>query len=314
MGKKISRLLKWSFGIGLFISFGFLLFQEFNLSSLLALTSELLSEPWWLIAMVTGYTCSFLLRSWCWRLLVDKSISIRVYLAGVFYSLFFNHLLPFKGGEAVRMGVLAQKQKGRWGMAIQSVLILRLIDLFWLGFFSVIGADLIGIDINLTFFITALVIFGVTVSGLIIYLKKHHAASFLTKQLTTMQTLVSSPHMILVLTLSCISWVAEGIVVFSVASLIGHLFTYSDAMWVTSLSVGSGVFQLAPGGFATYESVMSFSLNRVGFGWEEALSIAIVTHAFKYIYSFGAGLVAFYLYPLRFQELKSFMNKKGETS
>ena len=313
MGKKLSRIIKWLLGLLLISLFGFLLFNEFNLSTLIALTKELTSNPGLLFAMVIGYTCSFLLRSWCWKLLVDRRIPLKVYLAGIYYSLFFNHLLPFKGGEAVRMGVLAHKQKGQWTTSVQSVVILRAIDLFWLGVFALIGAELFGITVSTTFLLGMLAFFLVSVLFLILYFRKKTDAGFLYKQFAMMKKLVSSPYMIIILIISCLSWITEGIVVYSVAGF-AHDFTYSNAMWVTALSVGAGVFQLAPGGFATYESVMSFSLHQVGFGLEEAFSIALVTHAFKYAYSFVAGLVAFYLYPLRFQELKSFMKKKGETS
>ncbi|MYL62849.1 hypothetical protein GLW07_05690 [Bacillus hwajinpoensis] len=313
MGKKLSRIIKWVFGLLLISLFAFLLLNEFNVTTLTTLTKELISNPGLLFAMVIGYTCSFLLRGLCWRLLVDRTISMRVYLAGIFYSLFFNHLLPFKGGEAVRMGVLAHKQKGQWTTSIQSVVILRAIDLFWLGIFAMIGAELFGITVSTTFLLGMITLCLVSVLILILYVRKKANAGFLYKQFAMMKKLVNSPYMVLIFLISCLSWIAEGIVVYSVAGF-NHHFAYLDAMWVTALSVGSGVFQLAPGGFATYESVMSFSLHQVGIGWEEAFSIALVTHAFKYAYSFVAGLVAFYLYPLRFQELRSFMKKKGETS
>ncbi|WP_273850989.1 lysylphosphatidylglycerol synthase transmembrane domain-containing protein [Guptibacillus spartinae] len=313
MGKKLSRIIKWVFGLFLIYLFGFLLLNEFNLSSLTALTNGLTNHPGLVFAMVIGYTCSFLLRGLCWRLLVDRTISMRVYLAGIFYSLFFNHLLPFKGGEAVRMGVLAHKQKGQWTTSVQSVVILRAIDLFWLGVFAIIGAELFGITVSTTFLLGMLTLFIVSGFTLILYVRKKTNAGFLSKQFAILKKLLSSPYMVLIVLISCLSWIAEGIVVYSVAGF-NHHFAYLDAMWVTALSVGSGVFQLAPGGLATYESVMSFSLHQVGIGWEEAFSIALVTHAFKYAYSYIAGLVAFYLYPLRIQELKSFMKKKGETS
>ncbi|MCA0992499.1 lysylphosphatidylglycerol synthase transmembrane domain-containing protein [Guptibacillus hwajinpoensis] len=313
MGKKLSRVIKWVFGLLLLSLFAFLLLNEFNVTTLTTLTKELISNPGLLFVMVIGYTSSFLLRGLCWRLLVDRTISMRVYLAGIFYSLFFNHLLPFKGGEAVRMGVLAHKQKGQWTASIQSVVILRAIDLFWLGVFAMIGAELFGISISTTFLLGMLTLCLVIVLILILYVRKKANAGFLYKQFAMMKKLVNSPYMVLIFLISCLSWIAEGIVVYSVAGF-NHHFAYLDAMWVTALSVGSGVFQLAPGGFATYESVMSFSLHQVGIGWEEAFSIALVTHAFKYAYSFVSGLVAFYLYPLRFQELRSFMKKKGETS
>ncbi|TKD70352.1 lysylphosphatidylglycerol synthase transmembrane domain-containing protein [Pseudalkalibacillus hwajinpoensis] len=313
MGKKIPQLVKWTVGLLLVILFIFLLLNEFNLSMVTSFSLNLLDHPVWFLTMISGYTASFLLRGWCWQLLVDQKIKFRVYISGIFYSLFFNHLLPFKGGEAVRMGVLAQEQQGKWGTAVQSVVLLRIVDLFWLGLFAIVGAALIGISVHLHFLIGS--VFVLVASGLlvILFLKKSKFRSAL-KQLLTLRDLMISPNFPFVLVLSCISWIAEGVVVFGVASLSESTFTYLNAMWITALSVGAGVFQLAPGGFATYESVMSFSLNQVGFGWEEALSIALITHAFKYLYSFAAGVVAFYLYPLQFRKLKTFLTKKGETS
>ena len=313
MGKTLSRLIKWLVGLMLVLFFGFLLLKEFNISMLISLSTALIHNPFWLLIMLIGYTGSFLMRSWCWQLLVDRSISFKVYLAGIFYSLFFNHLLPFKGGEAVRMGVLAHRQSGKWTIPVQSVVILRVIDLFWLGAFALIGAELFSVAISTKFLVGVITLLLASAFLLFLYYRNKTGAGFLYKQLVTMKKLLNSPYIILIFLISCFSWIAEGIVIYSVAGL-AHHFSYSNAMWITALSVGSGVFQLAPGGLATYESVMSFSLHQVGFELDEAFSIALVTHAFKYAYSFVAGLVAFYLYPLRFQELKSFMNKKGETS
>lgn len=314
MGKKLSQLVKWTVGLLLVMLFIFLLLNKFSFSMVTSFSFKLLTHPIWLLTMIGGYTASFLLRGWCWKLLVDQKIKFKVYMAGIFYSLFFNHLLPFKGGEAVRMGVLAQEQQGKWVTAIQSVILLRVIDLFWLGVFGIAGAAWIGINIDLKFLLGLL--FGLVILGVLVVLvlKKSKLQSVLKKQWITLRGLVTSSYFPLVFVLSCISWIAEGVVVFGVASLTESTFTYWNAMWVTALSVGTGVFQLAPGGFATYETVMSFSLNQVGFGWEEALSIALITHAFKYLYSFAAGLVAFYLYPIRFRKLKTFLTKKGETS
>ncbi|MBN8208528.1 flippase-like domain-containing protein [Bacillus sp. NTK071] len=314
MGKKIPQLVKWTVGLLLVILFIILLFNKFSLSVVISFSLSLLDHPLWLLIMIVGYTASFLLRGWCWQLLVDHQIKFRVYMSGIFYSLFFNHLLPFKGGEAVRMGVLAQEQQGKWGTAIQSVVLLRIVDLFWLGLFAIVGAALIRINVHLHFLIGS--VFALVALGLlvILFLKKSKFRSFTRSQLLILRDLMTSPYFPVVLVLSCASWIAEGVVVFGVARLTETTFTYLNAMWVTALSVGAGVFQLAPGGFATYESVMSFSLNQIGFGWEEALSIALVTHAFKYLYSFAAGLVAYYLYPLQFRKLKTFLKKKGETS
>ncbi|KMM37467.1 lysylphosphatidylglycerol synthase transmembrane domain-containing protein [Guptibacillus hwajinpoensis] len=314
MGKKLSRLVKWNVGLLLVMLFIFLLLNKFSLSMVTSFSFKLLTHPIVLLTMVGGYTVSFLLRGWCWQLLVDQKIKFKVYIAGIFYSLFFNHLLPFKGGEAVRMGVLAQEQQGKWGTAIQSVILLRMVDMFWLGVFAIVGAAWIGINVHLNFLIGLL--FGLVALGVLVvlFLKKSKLQSVFKRQWLTLRDLMISSYFPVVIVLSCISWIAEGVVVFGVASLTEYTFTYWNAMWVTALSVGAGVFQLAPGGFATYESVMSFSLNQVGFGWEEALSIALITHAFKYLYSFAAGLVAFYLYPLQFRRLKTFLTKKGETS
>lgn len=313
MGKKLFRSIKWSIGLILLILFiGFLL-PTFNYESFSKLSTKLLDHPVWLVLMTVGYTTAFLLRALSWQLWIDRRIRYRVFLSGIFYSLFFNHILPFKGGEAVRVGALAQHKDVNWSEAIKSVVSLRALDLLWLCLFAITGAGLIGIKLNYMFVLILLLLALLTITVIAILHIKKRLPSFINNQLLEFKKIFSSKVGLVIVFLSGVSWLIEGIVVYGVARFIATSFTYFDAIWITSLSVGAGVFQLAPGGFATYESVMSFSLYQIGFNMEGALSIAIITHGFKYLYSFVAGGLAFYMYPLKFSKMKSFLSKKGDT-
>ena len=78
--------------------------------------------------------------------------------------------------------------------------------------------------------------------------------------------------------------------------------------------VAAQVFQFAPGGLATYESIMSFALVQIEMDWKNAYHIALITHAFKFIFSYMAGAAAFILHPISFKNLKRWTAKKGEQS
>lgn len=313
MGKKILRSIKLLIGLSLIGLFFWFLIPIFNIESLSKLFSNLLTHPVWLIAMIVGYTIAFLLRALSWKLVIDRNVGYKVFLSGIFYSLFFNHILPLKGGEAVRIGTLAQHPEVRVNHSVKTVVSLRFLDLIWLGLFAIIGATIMGINLSYRVVILICIVGIVTLAVLLIIHKVRKLPFLVVKQFHDFKRLFSSKTGILIVVLSGISWIAEGIVVYGVARFSTSVFSYMDAIWVTSLSVGAGVFQLAPGGLATYESVMSFSLYQYGFSMEDALSIAIITHGFKYLYSFAAGALAFYMYPLRLHKLKSFLSKKGET-
>ncbi|WP_270179511.1 lysylphosphatidylglycerol synthase transmembrane domain-containing protein [Alkalihalobacillus sp. CinArs1] len=313
MGKKLLQIIKWLTSLSLVVLFVFLFVKVFTFEDLRQTILALFSHPILLVLMVVGYTIAFLLRAWCWRILVNPNVPFVVYLSGIFYSLFFNHLLPFKGGEAVRVGALAQHQDIKWTKSLSSVVSLRALDLLWLGLFAMFGASAIGIQLNSVFFLSALVAIGVGTVFLYLLEKHNKLPAFVSTQWNDFTSLVKSRSGLVIISLSGISWIFEGIVVYAVAIVDMASFSYLNAMWVTALSVGSGVLQLAPGGLATYESVMSLSLYRSGFQLEDAFMIAIITHGFKYLYSFAAGAAAFYMYPLKMNKLKSFVKSKGET-
>lgn len=313
MGKKLLRSIKWSVGLVLLILFIVFLLPIFDYESFAKLYITLLDHPYWLILIIAGYTIAFLLRALSWQLWINRRISFNVFLSGVFYSLFFNHILPFKGGEAIRIGALAQHPEANWGEAIKSVVSLRALDLLWLCLFAITGAGLIGIKLDYLFVSIMFLVVLLFVSLVAILHRKKLLPFIIGKQLSEFRKLFGSVAGFVIVILSGVSWLIEGIVVYGVARFVATSFTFFDAIWITSLSVGAGVFQLAPGGLATYESVMSFSLYQIGITMEEALSIAIITHSFKYLYSFAAGGLAFYMYPLKLSKLKSFLSKKGET-
>ncbi|WP_377888245.1 YbhN family protein [Alkalihalobacillus sp. R86527] len=313
MGKKILRVIKVSIGLSLLILFLWFLIPLVNIESLSKHSSGMFNHPVWLIIMFVGYTIAFLLRALSWKLVINRKVSYKVFLSGVFYSLFFNHILPFKGGEAIRIGTLAQHPEVRVSHSLKTVVSLRSLDLIWIGLFAIIGATLIGINLNYRVVIISSIVGIVTLAILFIIHKLRKLPTIVVRQFHNFKKLLSSKTGLMIVLLSGASWIAEGVVVYGVARFSASTFSYIDAIWVTSLSVGAGVFQLAPGGLATYESVMSFSLYQYGFNMEDALSVALITHGFKYLYSFAAGALAFYMYPLRLHKLKSFLSKKGET-
>lgn len=112
--------------------------------------------------------------------------------------------------------------------------------------------------------------------------------------------------------LIALSWVLEAAVVYGVLQSLEFNLSFLHAIWVNSVTVAAQVFQLAPGGLATYESVMSFALVQLDMDWKDAYHAALITHGYKFIYSYIAGAVTFILHPISLKQLKVWRTKKGE--
>ena len=90
------------------------------------------------------------------------------------------------------------------------------------------------------------------------------------------------------------SWVLEGIVIWIVVRSLGETIDWPTAIGINSLTIAGQIFNVTPGGIGTYESIMSFLLQSIGFPVALALEIAIITHLLKFLYSYLLGGIAFF--------------------
>jgi uncharacterized protein (TIRG00374 family) len=78
------------------------------------------------------------------------------------------------------------------------------------------------------------------------------------------------------------SWLLEASVLYGTAHILGADVSVTTAIGATAFTILFQVIHLTPGGIGVYETSMTSVLTLGGHGAEEALTHAVVTHAFKF--------------------------------
>lgn len=309
--KQIKRVF-FVISILLVLLFGYVSLQAFDWAKLQASFYALWLHPLWILFMVFFYTGAFWLRAVAWRMYMNGKITLSSAIAALFYSLALNHLLPVKAGDMVRVGVIHQKNKNiTMDEAIHSVVIMRGLDLLCLLGISAFGvytvAGYIRFQPSVPLLWTGMVLF---VCLLVLLFKKY--SHMWTKQLTLLKESVLTRRFPLLLLLIFISWACEGAVVYSTVHAMGHSLSVIESIWVNSMTVGGQVFQITPGGIGTYETVMSGALVLLALPLKDSYTIALTSHAYKFIYSYAAGVLVLLFMPVTMKQLRIWIKKKGE--
>ncbi|MED4269315.1 lysylphosphatidylglycerol synthase domain-containing protein, partial [Geobacillus stearothermophilus] len=126
-------------GAAMVVLFGWLTYRYFDGRALLRHLSGLARHPAAMAAAVFVYGTSFWLRAWAWKQYVGKPLVFSIYWRGVLLSLLINHLVPVKMGDAARVAVLARQPGVSAAEAIESVAVMRLLDMAVLGVFAAAG-------------------------------------------------------------------------------------------------------------------------------------------------------------------------------
>ncbi|RDU36260.1 UPF0104 family protein [Neobacillus piezotolerans] len=306
----IKRIL-YAGGVSLVLFFLYLSARHFSGEAVRAALADFFVEnPLIIIAVTAAYFLSFSLRSVAWKLYLGNRARFGSCLQAILLSLAVNHLFPVKIGDAFRIGMLSHKEKHiKADESAHSVIVLRLLDIFILLLFSAIGIFLLkksfvvaipGWALGLGFLFATLS--GYAVFRLYPLLFKKHAAM--------LKEAFTGGRFIPVAFLTALSWLLEGAVVLGVTASIGNQLGPIQAVWVNSITVGGQIFQITPGGIATYESIMAIALASFHFPADKAYLVALVSHGYKFVFSYAAGLALLIFTP--FKTIRQ-LRKKGYT-
>jgi uncharacterized membrane protein YbhN (UPF0104 family) len=84
-----------------------------------------------------------------------------------------------------------------------------------------------------------------------------------------------------------------------------------DGAWlVNNLTIIGQVFHVTPGAIGTYETSMSSLLGLYGIDPAQALLIAVIAHAFKFVYSFVGGGLTMWRQGFGVRDLRASMETK----
>lgn len=292
-------------GIALTLLFIWLSILVFQPASLYEQLMSLLEKPFVLLALVIFYSAAFVLRAFAWRLYLQNKVSLQKCLAGLLYSLFINHLSPLKVGDAVRAAVFKNDKEVTLLQAAHSVVVLRMLDMLILVIFS--GTGLLYLYGKLQVNLPVLAVLAMGAAAVFITVKIKFPG-FLKEQISQLKQGFRGLHGAVIILLIALSWIFEAVVIFGIAS--PESLSFMEAVWVNSVTISGQVFQVTPGGVGTYETVMTFALNITGASMKEAYEYAVISHGFKFVFSYAGGIAAFLLLPLQVRELTYFMKRK----
>lgn len=292
-------------GIGLFFVFLLLSWQLFDLRLLLEQLRGMLAEPGWLLLMFVVYLLSFVLKAAAWQAYAGREHPFGLYLHGMFYSLLVNHLLPIKAGDVVRAGLLMKKARMRWDIALHSVVMMRLADLFVLG--SIAAAGMIGLGMAVAWYTIAGAAIAAVMTGAALKYLPIRRWSFISRHTEQFKAIALSRQGPYIFALIAVSWVLEAVILYGIAQMADIRLGAAASIWANSVTIGGQIFHVTPGGIGTYESTLSGSLALLGVDWEKAYAAALLAHAFKFAVSFLVGAYSLLRMPIGLQEARGWL-------
>lgn len=267
--------------------------QHFNAQLLFDLMHTLVSQPWHASYMFIMYGLAFVLRAMAWKWYLPQA-RFQTCIDGLFASLFINHIFPIKIGDAARIGICARRDRISFAIVAESVIVLRLLDLLVLFFFAFFGAV-----VYMHTVIRSAVIFPLVFGGIVMlfFVLRRIDLSWLQKHKQHWNMIWKSRRFVPIVVAVVFSWICEAVVLFEMAKMVAFPLSFAQSLWVNSMTVGGQIFQMTPGGLATYEAVMAFALTRIHPYWEQAYALALVTHLFKFLFSYVVGLYVWFRIP-----------------
>jgi uncharacterized membrane protein YbhN (UPF0104 family) len=307
---KFNRLLIRGIGFIYFICFVYLSFHHFDLEKIMYTMIAYVSNPILLLLTVVLYATSFLLRAFSWKLYVKDKESMQIYLNGLWYSLFINHVLPIKVGDLVRIGFLKTKRPDlELEKITHSVVVMRIFDLLTVLVFSGIGLITITKSLALD-----LPILWVTLLSIVCFLALFVVIKYkperVMKHVKMFTNALTGRYRFIIVFAIILSWVLEASVVYFITQVTLQQLSFIQSIWVNSMTIGGQVFQFLPGGIATYETTMAFTLNKLQFSWEKAYQIALISHIFKFVFSYIMGAYVLLKDPISLKQIRSWLSKK----
>jgi uncharacterized membrane protein YbhN (UPF0104 family) len=290
-----SRLWRSVLAAGLVTLLGVVVALSLDLWQLQAAFEALPRNPTTVVAMALGYSAAFWLRALAWRALLTTHINTGRLFSILQTSLLLNHALPFKLGEVARP-YLATRKGVPAAEAATTTVLARLGDFAALALIAAVAIPLGVIPAAAAVPVAA---FGVLCAGAVATLAllrrsvpaftppavrdKVVAVQDALRQVSPRRAAIAAP---LVLT----SWLLESCVLYGTAHLLGADVGIATAMGATAVTILFQVVQATPGGLGVYEASLTSVLALHGLPAGEALTVALVTHGFKFAYSFSVSL------------------------
>ncbi len=301
--------MKYSFKTVLSIltlaGFAFLTIHSFDANYLGNSIKKIFQHPVLLAAVLMVYFLSFCLKAAAWKLYLNEKAHFSTCLIGILYSLLINHLLPIKVGDLVRAKIASTREPMlKDDEAFHSVVVLRLLDMFCLVGIAMIGLWALKVQFRFPLWLLMISSF---ISLLVLFTVHHYAPLFLNKHLQLFKKAFSGKKGLFIIACTFLSWLLEAGILYGTVMMLQGDLSFLASVFANSVTIAGQVLQITPGGIGNYESFLVFALTLFGFPVKEGYTIAVVTHALKFVVSYIAGAVVLLLYPISFNTMKEWI-------
>ena len=262
-----------------------------DIGQLGAAWDAMLGSPGIVLGMAAGYTLAFWLRAVAWRTLLTTPQRAGGLFSILQASLLLNHLLPFKAGEIARP-YLATRHGVPAAEGTTTTVVARLADFAALSLIALVALPVGVLSFGLALPV-AVVATAIFVATFLLASLRHSVPAFVpaafARKLGAVQAAlreIDASKVARALPVVAVSWLLEACVLYGTASILGSNISIATAIGATAFTILFQVIHLTPGGIGIYETSMTSVLTLGGLGADEALTLAIVTHGFKFAYSF----------------------------
>ncbi|WP_123042294.1 lysylphosphatidylglycerol synthase transmembrane domain-containing protein [Cohnella candidum] len=307
----IGKRVKGTVGILMLAVFVLLAARFLHGGELSSVMESLLRSPWTLVLMSLAYALSFYVKAWAWKIYAGAGQPVWKHLAPIGYSLLINHLLPVKAGDLVRTGLAAKMEGKKYDEALHTVAVMRAMDVSVLALYGVLGLALLGVAWvpGAAWLLVPASVLGAVIVLLALRTAARKGSSFALRQWELLGRLRSGKALAAWL-VTAVSWVLEGFVPYGVLHVLHASVSFVEAVWAGSMTVAGQIFHVTPGGIGTYETTMSASLAALGMDGETALAVAVVSHGYKFLFSFAAGAISWLILPISWKEGSGWLSRR----
>lgn len=251
-------------------------------------------HPIWIILAILVYNINWFLRGYRWKIILDSmghKIGLKESILLTILGNFANLITPAKIGDFIRAFVLKRNNNVDISKGLSSVIIDRILDFFGVGILAYISFTIISKDIPLPEWVKMLIdnsiyilIIGFIIIGTIF--------RFRYPLLESIRPICKPKKIVVLCCISIILWIFEistMVILFYSLNLDMNIPLIMSSVMVANLTKA---LPLTPGGIGTYEGTVAVMLTVGGLPYALSLTIGILDHCIKNIYTVVFGTFA----------------------
>jgi uncharacterized membrane protein YbhN (UPF0104 family) len=269
------------------------------------------------------YAVATLLRGWRWdRVLTDMSVGHR---RGDAYSLVCvgymgNNVLPARGGELLRVMLMAPRSQAKRRELLGSIIAERLLDVVALaGLFAVMTlASVAGSPVGKAPAWVALGLGVLGVVALLVYLRLRRRGRFerfaaAVRPVARASRIIGKPEGAVLVLVTALVWVLEGIVFWLVGQSLGLSLDLVGGTFLVVLASFFALIPAAPGYVGTFDSAVLFGLHALKVTGGNAVAFAVLVRFVMFVPITAVGLLLLMTRHGGIRQLRTVM-RAGESS